>query len=127
MVDFVFALRPDEQMAQAFPRIKPLNGATTKSFNQTTHHTLLNMPITVNIETKRVGGNSEDATMQLTIWAVAQFGRLKRLAEEAGHLKAKMLVLPLIVVQGAMWYSLAATHEGDQMVRINISMSYLRF
>ena len=127
MVDFVIALMPDEQMAQSFSRIKPLDGATTKSFNQTTHHALLSMPITVNIATKRVGGNSEDATMQLTIWAVAQFSRLKRLVKKAGHVDAQMPVLPLLVAQGAMWFFLAATQEGDQTVRINISMSYLGF
>lgn len=104
MVDYGITLSPDEITTAAFRSIEPLPNAPRPSFNQTCLSEVTQTPIAVNVETKAEGGDQNEALAQLTVWVYAQYKRLQKLMEEAGHEPVVMPVLPSVIAIGGSWH-----------------------
>lgn len=81
-------------------------------------------PICVNVETKSDSGNMTEAEIQLGIWVLAQYLKLKKLLTH--NSKSPTLPwLPLLIVKGELWYLLLASHPNGTTVSHRIYSWYL--
>lgn len=120
MVDYALCLEEDCTQP-TFTRIlsaMELETPDSQYINQTSFEPVRYRPIVVSIETK-VAGNENEATTQLSIWAVAHFKRLQKLMQRSGVV-SEMPVLPLINVQGDEWFTRLAVQRGNETVLSNL-------
>lgn len=114
MVDFAVVLRPSEATKEGFRNLEALPNAPSLSFNQTCINTIIDKPIALSIETKSSNIAADQALPQLSIWACAQYAKLRQLTASArykGSGFVQLPVLPLIVAQGASWILYAASQD----------------
>ncbi|KAF9733784.1 hypothetical protein PMIN01_08127, partial [Paraphaeosphaeria minitans] len=55
-------------------------------------------PVVLSIETKSPGGRSENCEVQLSLWAMANFNRLRQLIQDP-----VVMTIPLLLVTDARW------------------------
>lgn len=111
VIDYAIVLLPDDQMKQAFQRLKPLSATTIKSWNHTTTINVRQTPIAINIETKAPNKSWTDGKAQLGIWTNAFFKRLQLLAEKDKTATLNIPAMPLVIAQGHDWYLLIISHQ----------------
>ena len=127
LVDFGIILKPSRVTDTGFKNLDPLPQASAASYNQTTDNTLLDRPLAVNIETEEVGGDFNEALMQLSIWSSAQYARLRLLAQSTGQENVTMPVLPAIIVQGPIWTLCATSHNDNQTASFRLFLLHLAY
>ena len=119
--------------AAAAQRIDALRASLPlSSINHTDYEALANRPVSVSIETKRVGGNTAEAELQMGVWQAAQWNMLaQRLGVgdggrgDSGKNKkqqqreeqvARLGFLPGIIIRGHDWMFAATSRSGDKTV-----------
>ena len=110
-MDFAITLEPSEITSAAFRNLDPM---PHRSFNQTTLNTIANRPIALSIETKSQSGSSDEARVQLAVWALSQFKRLELLLNENSQLSKEeraLPALPLLSFEGSLCRLFAASKD----------------
>lgn len=79
-----------------------------QSINHTDYQPLIDLPITVSIETKRGAENWNKALLQMGTWQAAQ---LRCLTRESG-----IDFLPGLVIQGHQWHFIVSVRDGTRSV-----------
>lgn len=93
-----------------------------RSINHTSYLPVAGRPISLSIETKRASKDSDEATLQIGTWQLAQWRMLRHLLGMAGgedYAQAaleELGILPAIIVQGHKWSFAATTLEGTKTV-----------
>lgn len=99
MVDFAVTLGPP-----LIPTAHVINrlAASPRKLQRTSHPSdyspLCYEPIVLSIETKSPNGGSENGEMQLFVWAMAYFNRLRQLIQDP-----VAMTLPLLLITDARW------------------------
>ncbi|EQL03363.1 Methyltransferase type 11 [Ophiocordyceps sinensis CO18] len=128
LVDFCVYLNPEAEAdateahdyAEAIRQLQ-LN-LPMRSINHTSYLPVASRPISLSLETKRTGKDSDEATLQIGTWHLAQWRMLRGLLTRTGgadHAQAALSelgVLPAIIVQGHKWSFAATTLEGTKTV-----------
>ncbi|TKX19396.1 hypothetical protein C1H76_8438 [Elsinoe australis] len=102
MVDFALCVEPDQcSDFQSLPLRIP--GRTT--LNHTDYSPTASRPIAISIETKRHGVDRPKGQLQLDVWVSAHFNWLQSMqSASTGVLVRPLPVLPLLFVQGSIWF-----------------------
>ncbi|KAK7177661.1 hypothetical protein PSPO01_16292 [Paraphaeosphaeria sporulosa] len=114
-IDFVVTL--SELLIPKAPIVKRLNAAPRKlsaTCNASAYSPLCYEPVVLSIETKSPEGSTETAEVQLTVWAMAHFNRLRKLIRDPVD-----VTLPLLLVAGAQWRLYFASDSDDRIELIN--------
>ncbi|WPH03969.1 Hypothetical protein R9X50_00685200 [Acrodontium crateriforme] len=96
-VDIGIAMRLDADLK------KQLYKTGIRSLSPTMYAPLTEDPLALSIETKRDGGDVDDAINQISIWGLAHISKLRRLLHHAGNTTAQLPFLPAVYVQGGLW------------------------
>ncbi len=91
--------------------------------NHTDFLPLRRRPIVISIETKKRGGDQEEAELQIGTWHAAQWKWLSRLSADAGGSLEALPFLPALVVNGHEW-SFAATTRDQQRTILWLDRSF---
>lgn len=85
------------------------------SINHTDFRALAFRPVTTAIETKREGGDDEEARLQIGVWQAAQWKMLHFLLAKQGKVAAlqSLPFLPAVMIRGHHW-AFAATSRKDK-------------
>lgn len=114
MVNFAVVLRPSRATEEGFRNLDAFPNAPSESFNQTCINTIVDKPIALSIETKSSNSAADEGLPQLSIWACAQYAKLRQLTASARHKDSgpvQLPVLPLIIAQGVSWTFFAASQD----------------
>ena len=112
MVDYVLVMERSPVLAE---KIRAKLGAENRaSINHTAAEHIRFDPIAVSIETKRAAIAEETAHVQLGMWVVAHFARLRQLTLNETQLPA----LPILIVQGHDWKFMIAEAMADRSIVI---------
>jgi len=104
MIDYAITLGPPlvaehEVIARLAASPRPLH----RTINPSDYSPLCHNPIAINIETKSPDGGKEHGEVQLTIWIMAYFNRLRTLTQNPVP-----ITLPLILISDEHWKLLFA-------------------
>lgn len=122
-IDFCLHIEPgqshtieDQTAVQAI--IKLGGPLEPPSINHTDFDALIDRPITVSIETKRFGGDTNEGCLQIGVWHAAQWNLLCKFLPVNGKVAAleSLSFLPAIMVSGHDWTFAATTREGDKTI-----------
>ena len=99
MIDYAIILEPpliseDQVITRLATSPRPLH----RTINPTEYSPLCYNPVAISIETKSPVGSKEDGTVQLSIWAMAYFNRLRTLTQDPVP-----ITLPLVLVSDEHW------------------------
>ena len=94
MIDFALILQPNERLQMEIRHVMKGIGEGHRSINQTKYAPVRYKPITVNLKVKPPGSGKNNATVQLTIWATAQFNKPKDLNKGGAA-----LIMPLMSIR----------------------------
>ncbi|TKA64540.1 hypothetical protein B0A55_13523 [Friedmanniomyces simplex] len=120
-IDFAIALQPSGLLRQSFPYLEPVDNAMSRSWNVTAFAPITEMPLTVLIETKKKGADTQTAEYQVGIWALAHFTRIRHLLNGNGNQNVELLPLPLLVGDGGRWeWSIATPEAGGGIVSYTV-------
>ena len=110
MIDYAITLGPPLLLEkQIITRLNASPRPLHRTINPSDYSPLCYNPIAVNIETKSPNGGKEAGEVQLTIWVMAYFNRLRTLAQDPVP-----ITLPLILISGEHWKLLFARDvEGE--------------
>lgn len=125
MIDLVVALDLPSSIVDIV-RTSHSPGRTT-SFNQTEYLPLRYRPLSISVETKLPGDDSDKGQTQLGVWVRAQYTKLEQLlrlattfgSSEADAKTIPLPVFPLLLVQGHEWNLMVAFREGDTTVLLS--------
>jgi hypothetical protein len=99
MIDYAIALEsPFFSEDQVVTRLATSPGPLQRTINPTDYTPLRHSPIAISIETKPPDGSKESGKVQLSIWAMAYFNRLRTLTQDPVS-----ITLPLILVSDENW------------------------
>jgi hypothetical protein len=125
MVDYCVVLCDDEVQnaarsaisahLQSQSSLQSTSSQTVRSINQSEYAPLHLCPISVSIETKKSGGSEEQAQVQLSVWAMAQFRRIHQIFGPDRPGPAN-ITLPLLYVAGEEWRVLFAWEDEHGIV-----------
>lgn len=99
MIDYAIILQSpliseDELITRLAASPRPLQ----RSINPSNYSPLCHRPVAISIETKSPEGGNENGVVQLSVWAMAYFNRLRTLTEEPVS-----ITLPLILISDEHW------------------------
>lgn len=110
MVDYTIAIQPNSMSAQsAVDRAR--RSSRTGSINHTDFVALVQRPIVLSIEVKRIDGH-EKSKLQLGVWLAAQWRKVDELSRENN----KPEFLLAIIISGHDWSLAASSREENQRV-----------
>jgi hypothetical protein len=112
MVDYALIIESSGVMQSRI--LSTLRVEGKPSINHTNTEHIRFTPIAVSIETKRGAIDEDSANVQLSVWVSAHFARLRQLSQG----KAKLPILPLVVIQGHDWKMMVAEAKGDGRIII---------
>ncbi|OAL56134.1 hypothetical protein IQ07DRAFT_583522 [Pyrenochaeta sp. DS3sAY3a] len=99
MIDYAIVLRPPlVSEAEVINRLATSPRPLQRSINPSDYSPLCHSPIAISIETKSPEGGKENGEVQLSVWAMAYFNRLRALTQDPVS-----ITLPLILISGAQW------------------------
>jgi hypothetical protein len=87
------------------------------SVNSIEYPPLRHEPIAISIVTKTPNGNSEEALVQLSVWASAHLNRLRSMLPLSQEGLPIEVALPLVSVSGEQWHLKFALDQHDTVVR----------
>ncbi len=122
MVDYAIALDCDNETQKEIIETLKDEPPDAASINHTMYSCLRHRPIAISIETKTPDGSTEEAHVQLLLWATAHFNRLRGLRIRAASKDARLIDLPMLHVHGADWFALFAV---DQVSDGIVSVLYI--
>jgi hypothetical protein len=109
MVDYALIIDPTPKLGARIAETLRQEGKS--SINQTGAEHVRFAPIGVSFETKRAAVNEDEAHVQLGIWVIAHFARLRQLISNRateGEEEETLPILPLVIVQGHDWKMMVA-------------------
>lgn len=124
MVDFAIVLNSSSENDTTIENASTSVRATVDSFNQTFYPPIRLKPIAISIESKLPGKNWDDAQIQVSTWAAAQFNKYEQLMSDSGKQISQLPILPLLVVQGNEWYFLIAMKVKNSVVSYCFGLIY---
>jgi hypothetical protein len=99
MIDYAIVLEsPFFSEDQVITRLATSPGPLQRTINPTDYTPLRYSPVAISIETKPPDGSKESSKVQLSIWAMAYFNRLRALTQDPVS-----ITLPLILVSDKNW------------------------
>lgn len=99
MIDFAVTLGPPLiPTANVINRLTASPGKLQRTCNPSDYSPLCYEPIVLGIETKSPDGGSENGEVQLSVWAMAYFNRMRRLIQDPVN-----MTLPLLLIADARW------------------------
>lgn len=99
MVDFAVTLGPPLiPAADVTKRLTTAPRKLQRTINPSDYSPLCYEPIVLSIETKSPDGGSENGEVQLSVWAMAYFNRLRQLIHDP-----VTITLPLLLITDARW------------------------
>lgn len=112
VVDYVVTLNRDTATEHVWRNLRPLEGASIRSWNHTSRER--HSPIAINIETKGPMKSWTDGKPQIAIWTDAW---LKRLALIRGDNTSigQWPAIPLLIAQGHDWHLLIVSKNDHNM------------
>lgn len=99
MIDYAITLGPplfseDQAIIRLATSLRPLQ----RTINPSDYSPLCYNPVAISIETKSPDGSKESGQVQLSVWAMAYFNRLRALAQDPVP-----ITLPLVLVSDEHW------------------------
>ena len=99
MIDYAITLEsPLLSVDQVVTRLATSPRPLQRTINPSDYTPLRHKPVAISIETKPPGGSKESGEVQLSIWAMAYFNRLRTLTQDPVS-----ITLPLILVSDEHW------------------------
>lgn len=99
MIDFAVTLGPPlVHTANVINRLTASPRKLQRTCNPSDYSPLCYEPIVLGIETKSPDGGSENGEVQLSVWAMAYFNRMRQLIEDPVD-----MTLPLLLIADARW------------------------
>jgi hypothetical protein len=99
MIDFAVTLGPPLiPTANVISRLAASPRKLQRTSNPCDYSPLCYEPVVISIETKSPDGGSENGEVQLSVWAMAYFNRLRQLIQDP-----VAMTLPLLLVTDARW------------------------
>ncbi|RMZ71903.1 Methyltransferase type 11 [Pyrenophora seminiperda CCB06] len=99
MIDFAVTVGPPLiETKLVISRINASQHKLPRTINPSDYSPLRYEPVVLGIETKSASGSSENGEVQLSVWAMAHFNRLRHLIQDP-----VTITLPLILITGAQW------------------------
>ena len=112
MVDYAIIIDPDEDFKGDASKsihnhiVEKVSGEMNATINQTAAPYVRYRPIGVSIETKKGLVGEEEAHVQLAIWMIAQYTRLRQLM--TNQATGKLPSFPVLSVHGQRWFLMIA-------------------
>lgn len=111
MVDFAVTLGPPLiQTTHVINRLAASTPKLQRTINASDYSPLCYEPVVLSIETKSPNGGSENGEVQLSLWAMACFNRLRQLIQDP-----VAMTLPLLLVSDARWKLYFASDSMDEI------------
>ncbi|KAI9695442.1 MAG: hypothetical protein M1820_008627 [Bogoriella megaspora] len=111
MIDYAIVLgSPLLSEDQLITRLATSPRPLQRTINPSDYSPLRYNPVAISIETKSPGGQKEDGTVQLSIWAMAYFNRLRMLTQDPVP-----ITLPLILISDEHWKLMFARDLEDSI------------
>ncbi|CAG9945542.1 unnamed protein product [Clonostachys rosea f. rosea IK726] len=86
------------------------------SINHTDYTPLAERPLAVSIETKKLGGNWNKATLQMSVSQAAQWNLIHEITVPGTRPNEGLDYIPGIIIQGHNWFLAITTREGKRTV-----------
>ncbi|KAF2625644.1 hypothetical protein BU25DRAFT_396335 [Macroventuria anomochaeta] len=130
IIDYVFCLKPDSTISNAYRTLRPLAANTNKSWNHVTT-TARDLPFAIHIETKSPLKSWTDGKPQIGIWIDAWLRRCELLWKDGRAPTAVMAkdwpTLPVLISQGHEWHLLVVTKTIERvMIREQVMIGSTR-
>ncbi len=122
MVDYAIALDCDNETRKEITETLKDEPPDAASINYIIYGYLRHRPIAISIEIKTPDSSTEEAHVQLLLWATAHFNRLRGLRSRGASKDARLIDLPMLHVHGADWFALFAVDQGADGV---VSVLYI--
>ncbi|CAI6342358.1 unnamed protein product [Periconia digitata] len=111
MIDFAVTLGPPLiPTAHVINRLAASPPKLQRTINPPDYSPLCYEPVVLSIETKSPDGGGENGEVQLSLWAMAYFNRLRQLMQDP-----VTMALPLLLVTDARWKLYFASDLGDEI------------
>ncbi|KAF5022985.1 hypothetical protein F66182_4942 [Fusarium sp. NRRL 66182] len=95
------------------------NRMTEGAINHTDYAPLMERPLALSIETRKLGEGWHASIVQMSVWQAAQWNLLDQITPP-GHRADEVLdFLPGIIIQGHNWYLVITTREGKKTIYWN--------
>lgn len=119
MVDYGVVLVTDSRTERALRNAAGNDRTAITALNQDLYSPLRSHLLAISIETKIATSTWDEAQVQVSGWAAAQFKALLLLVEKVWPGRSVVLpTLPFIIVHAHDWYLLMATREGNETVSL---------
>lgn len=119
IIDYVFCLKPDSTISNAYRTLRPLAANTLKSWNHITS-TAQDLPFAIHIETKSPMKSWTDGKPQIGIWIDAWLRRCELLWRDGQSPGAVMTkpwpAIPVLISQGHEWHLLLVTKTSEGVI-----------
>ena len=117
MVDYAITLGdPVIAETDVSARLGSSVGRLRRTINPSDYSPLCYEPIAISIETKTPEGSEQEAKVQLSVWIIAQFNRLRDLLPTTIARQPISITLPLLFASGESWKLLFASDRHDSIV-----------
>lgn len=111
MIDFAVTLGPPLiPTAPVIKRLASSHSRLRRTCNPSDYSPLCYEPVVLSLETKSPDGGSEDGEVQLSVWAMAYFNRLRQLVRDP-----VTMTLPLLLITDARWNLYFASDLADEI------------
>ncbi|KAF1995585.1 hypothetical protein P154DRAFT_445088 [Amniculicola lignicola CBS 123094] len=113
MIDYAITLEPllfSEH--QVLTRLAASPRPLQRTINPSDYSPLCYNPVAISIETKSPDGGKENGEVQLSVWAMAYFNRLRTLTQDPVP-----ITLPLVLVSDEHW-KLMFAHDTEDSIQI---------
>ena len=119
MVDYAVTVGPPIiAESDVSTRLGSSVGALRRTINACDYSPLCYDPVAISVETKTPNGLEQEAKVQLSVWALAHFNRLRCLLPKAVAQQPVSISLPLLFASGESWTLLLASDRHDRIVSI---------
>jgi hypothetical protein len=111
MIDFAVTLGPLlVPKDRVIDRLHSSYGKLQRTCNASDYSPLCYEPVVLSLKTKSPDGSSEDGVVQLSVWAIAYFNRLRQSIQDPVG-----MTLPLFLITDARWKLYFASDLADEI------------